>query len=367
MEAAMASSLHAGAAAKPTIAMTRNRKRRIPMPITRRMLMAGLAFGACFPLASRSIAQMDTSPFKVVAFAGASNWPFWVGQEEGFFGREGLSVVLELTPNSVELARNLHNGRYDLALTSVDNIVAYDEGQGEADLGGPADFVAIFGVDSGLLSVMAVPEVKSFADLKGKTLSVDAMTTGFAFVLRELLARNGVSEGDVQIVRVGGGAQRLEALLKKEQAATLLNTPLDLVAEAKGFNRLARARDQLGAYQGIVAAMRRDRAKEQKARVEAFIRGFHASVAWLADAANRDKAVTLLTGKMRGMERASAERAYEKLLDPAEGIYRDLRIDREGLATVLRLRSTYAPARKLLTDPDRYIDPSYLAAALNRT
>jgi hypothetical protein len=63
--------------------------------------------------------------------------------------------------------------------------------------------------------------------------------------------------------------------------------------------------------------------------------------------------VTLLTGKMKGMERPCAERAYQALLYPAAGIYRDLRIDRDGLATVLRLRSTYAPAREHLTDPDR--------------
>jgi hypothetical protein len=104
-------------------------------------------------------------------------------------------------------------------------------------------------------------------------------------------------------VRVGGGAQRLEALLKKEQAGTLLNTPLDLVAEAKGFNRLARARDELGAYQGIVAAMRRDTAQRMKPQAQAFIRGFHASVGWLADGANRDEAVGILTARMRGMER----------------------------------------------------------------
>ena len=335
--------------------------------LTRRTITGALLLGAGLTAWSRhATAQTEAGPLKVVAFAGASNWPFWVGQEKGFFSREGVEVTLDLTPNSVELAKSLHSGRYDLALTSVDNVVAYDEGQGEADLGGPADFVAIFGVDNGLLSVMAAPEVKSFADLKGKTLSVDAMTTGFAFVLRELLAKNGIAEGDVQIVRVGGGAQRLEALLKKEQAATLLNTPLDLVAEARGFNRLARARDQLGAYQGIVATMRRDAAARQRPRVEAFIRGFHGSVAWLADPANKEEALTILTGKMRGMERNPAERAYASLLDPANGMYRDLRIDREGLATVLRLRSTYAPARKSLTDPERYVDLSYLTAALKR-
>jgi ABC-type nitrate/sulfonate/bicarbonate transport system substrate-binding protein len=335
--------------------------------LTRRDIVGGLAFSAGLATWSgRGLGQAEAEPFKVVAFAGASNWPFWVGQEKGFFRREGVEVVLELTPNSVELAKNLHAGRYDLALTSVDNVVAYDEGQGEADLGGPADFVAIFGVDNGLLSVMAVPEVKSFAELKGKTLSVDAMTTGFAFVLREVLARNGVAESDVQIVRVGGGAQRLEALLKKEQAATLLNTPLDLVAEARGFNRLARARDQLDAYQGIVGTMRRDTANRQRLRVEAFIRGFHTSVAWLADPANKDEAVTILVGRMRGMERPAAERAYQRLLDPVEGMYRDLRMDREGIATVLRLRSAYAQPRRLLSDPDRYVDLSYLEAALKR-
>src|SRR5687767_2857041 len=162
--------------------------------LTRRNLLAGLALGGALASMTPSHAQTDPAPLKVVAFAGASNWPFWVGQEKGFFKREDIAVSLEITPNSVELAKNLHQGRYDLALTSVDNVVAYDEGQGEADLGGPADFVAIFGVDSGLLSIMAAPDVKSFADLKGKTLSVDAMTTGFAFVLRDLLQRNGVSE-----------------------------------------------------------------------------------------------------------------------------------------------------------------------------
>jgi len=39
------------------------------------------------------------------------------------------------------------------------------------------------GSDSGFLSLVVAPDVKKFADLKGKTLSVDARTTGYAFVL----------------------------------------------------------------------------------------------------------------------------------------------------------------------------------------
>ena len=303
---------------------------------------------------------------KVVAFAGASNWPYWVAQEKGFFKQEGIETTLDITPNSVEMARNLNGGRYDLALSSIDNIVAYNEGQGEADLGGPTNFVALFGVENGLLSVMAIPEVNSFADLKGKTLSVDAMTTGFAFVLREILARNNVSDSDVKIVRVGGGAQRLEALLKKEQDATILNAPLDLVAEARGFKRLARAREVLGSYQGITGAARRDHAEHKRKDFEGFIRAFHHAVAWLGEPANKEEAIALLMARMKGMERPGAERAYQVLLDPKEGIYRDLKVDREGVQTVLSLRSKYAQPRKELSDPGRYIDESYLANALKK-
>lgn len=327
----------------------------------RRLMAAGVT--AAGVLASVA-ATAET--IKVVAFAGASNWPYWVAQEKGLFKKEGIDTTLDITPNSVEMARNLNAGRFDLALSSIDNIVAYNEGQGEADLGGPTNFVALFGVENGLLSLMAVPEVNSYADLKGKTLSVDAMTTGFAFVLRELLARNNISDSDVKIVRVGGGAQRLEALLKKEQDATILNSPLDLVAEARGFKRLAKAKEVLGSYQGIVGAARRDNAEQKRKDVEAFIRAFHHAVAWLGDPANKEEAVTLLMGRMRGMERPGAERAYQVLLDPKEGIYRDLKIDAAGVRTVLSLRSKYAQPRKELSDPGRYVDESYLASALKK-
>jgi ABC-type nitrate/sulfonate/bicarbonate transport system substrate-binding protein len=307
----------------------------------------------------------SAEPFRVVAFAGSSNWPFWVAQERGFFAREGLEVALDITPNSVEMARNLQGARYDLALTSIDNVVAYDEGQGEADLGGPVRFVALFGVDDGLLSVVAAPGITTFAGLKGKTLSVDALTTGFAFVLRDILARNGLAEGDVTLTRVGGGAQRLDALLAGRNDGTLLNTPLDLVANARGFATLARARDALGAYQGIVGATTREAVERDRGRLIAFVRAFHAGVTWLRDPANREAATALLAARMR-MEPGVAAQAYEALAAGEPGIFRDLRISEAGLRTVLALRSRYAPNAKPLTDPARYVDESVRAEALGR-
>ena len=296
---------------------------------------------------------------RIVAFAGAANWPLWAGLKEGLFAAEGIALDHALTPNSRAMARDLYTGKADLALTAIDNVVAYNEGQGEAELAGTADFVAVMGVDDGMLSLMAAPEIGNIADLKGRTVSVDAMSTGFAFVLRELVA--GI---DVRYARVGGGKERLAALLAGEQSATLLNAPLDLIAEGTGFKRLARASDALGAYQGIVAAVRRAWAAEHRDLVVAFIRAFHAALDWLAAPENRHAAILLLRAHMSALTPALAERAHAALLDPASGIARDLAVNVEGVATVLRLRGAHGAAAEALGDPARYIDDSFRLNAL---
>lgn len=325
------------------------------MPTRRAALAAGLALPM---IASPAAAQ--GSPLRVIAFAGASNWPIWAAQAHGIFARHGIAIALAFTPNSRALFRDMHEGRQDLALTAIDNVLAYNSGQGEEPLAGEVDFAALFGVDNGLLSVMAQPDVPNLQALAGRSVSVDAMTTGFAFVLREILERAGVVDR-VTFEAVGGGAQRLAALLEGRQAATLLNTPLDLAAEARGMRRLARAADVIGAYQGVVGVVRRNRLEELRPRLVAFARAFREAVAWCADPANREAALDVFVANQANTPRPVAERAHAALFDPANGIYRDLRIDMEGLATVIALR------RKFGRDPgpaERHMDPSVRAAAL---
>lgn len=318
------------------------------------------------PSPAATPATAATRPLRVVAFAGASNWPIWVGQTKGFFAREGLEVGLEITPNSRAMASDVYGGKFDVALTSIDNVVAYVEGQGEAQLPGAADFVAFMGVDDGMLSLMAVPGTSSVAELKGKELSVDALTTGFAFVLREALAKSGLAPDDVRLVAVGGGAQRLAALREAKQTATLLNAPLDLIAENAGAVRLAEMRPLIGPYQGISGMARRAWLAEPQNReaAKAFVRGFHASVAWLVDPANAEEAMALLRERTPGTSPDLARKIHARLTDPQRGIRRDASVDLEGVRTVLRLRSTYATQPRQLDDPSRYVDATIREEAL---
>ena len=151
----------------------------------------------------------------VVVFPGGFNWPIWVAQEQGLFAQNGIEVALTPTPNSVFQLTGLIEGKFDIAMTAIDNLVAYREGQGEVPVDGP-DLFAFMGGDTGFLRLVTVPEVRSIADLRGKVLSVDARTTGYAFVLREILARAGLEEPAYTIEKAGGVLQRFEALLEKK-------------------------------------------------------------------------------------------------------------------------------------------------------
>lgn len=300
----------------------------------------------------------------VNVFPGGFNWASFVARDKGFFEHNGIRVTMQFTPNSVAQMTGLAEGKFDIAITAVDNIVAYVEGQGEAPIGPQPEFFAFMGSDSGFLNLVVAPDIKSFSDLKGKTLSVDARTTGYAFVLFEMLAKNGLKEGDYSIERVGGTAQRWNALRDKKQSGTLLSTPFNLVAQQEHFIELAKATRVIGPYQGNVAATRRSWARQNKGLVIAFIRGYVQAIDWLYDQTNREEAVRILEKNVPEMPAGLAQQSYGELLNPQDGFSPKGRVSPEGLRAVLALRSHYAEPQKKPTDPLKYYDPRYYDLAI---
>jgi len=322
-----------------------------------------LLFAAAAP--AQSPPAPPPAPLRVITFDGGWNLPVWAAQRQGFFEANGVAVQLTYTPNSGFLVMGLLDGRFDVGLALVDNLVAYQEGQGEAKIPENPDLFAFMGGDGGFLSVVASPAARSFGDLKGKTLSVDAMTTGAAFVLRELVARNGLADVDVKFERAGGTASRYRDLLAGKHEATLLRTPFELLAVNRGFRQLATA-EALGPYQGTAGIARRSWARDHEAALVGFLRGYKAGVDWICERANRDVVEALLVANIRDMTPALAKQSYDLLLADKGGLTRDLAVDPAGLRTVLELRSKYGTPQKTLTDPMKYIDLSYHEKALGK-
>ena len=307
----------------------------------------------------------DLAPLRVNVFPGGFNWGLYVGIDEGFFVSEGLRVIVEDTPNSVTQMTDFAAGKFEIAMTAVDNVVAYVEGQGEAPIGPQPEFVAVMGSDSGFLSLVTGPTLADVGALRGRRLSVDAMTTGYAFVLYEILRRAGLQTGDYEVVRAGGMIQRWNNLREGQSDGTLLSAPYNLVAKAHGLNEAVKAVKTLGAYQGNVAAVRRSWAAANQATLVGFIRAYRRAIVWLYDPVNRSAATDVLRRNLPHMSGELAVDSYSELLHPDFGFYKTCDINDAGLDRVLELRTRYAIPRRVLIDPTKYVDRQFYLAALS--
>ena len=308
-------------------------------------------------------AAKPLSPITLNVFPGGFNWPSFAALDKGLFAANGLEVTLQATTNSVAQMTGLANGAFDIAMTAIDNVVAYVEGQGEVPVTGQPDLIAFMGGDNGFLSLVTAPEVKSYGDLKGRTLSVDAMTTGYAFVLLDLLDRAGLKRDDYKVEKAGGVLARWEALRTHKQDGTMLITPFDILAKSAGFNVLQYAIDVYGHYQGLVGAARRAYARDNGPKIEGYIRGFATAVDWLAQPENKADAIAILRKNLPQMSPELAEETYAVLAGP-KGFSAKAAIDLEGIKTVLTLRSRYGQPKIELHDPMKYYDGSYYEAAM---
>ena len=315
-------------------------------------------------LALASFAATAAKPLEVIVFPGGFNWPLWVAQEKGLFDRHAVAIRITPTPNSVFQMQGLAEGKFDIAFSTFDNVVAYVEGQGEAPLAKAPDFFAFMGGQYGAVRLVAQPEIKSIADLRGKSLAVDAATTGYAFVMRKLLQLGGVGEADYSLEKLGGTAARAEALMQGKTAATILTTPLEIVPESKGFRRLANAVDVIGPYQAVLGLARREWARENETLLVGFIRAYVDALDWLGDPAHRSEAVAIYRRNLPQASEESANKAWDALLGGNEGLQKKGKLDLAGARTVLKLRSEFGRPQKDLKDPSKYIDESFYDKAL---
>jgi ABC-type nitrate/sulfonate/bicarbonate transport system substrate-binding protein len=305
---------------------------------------------------------MRTLTIKV--FPGAMNLALWAAADRGFLEKRGLAVDIRYTAGSVEQLTEMIAGEHDLLLTSIDNTIAYKEGQGEVPVsGGDTDLVAVMGCDDAYLRFVVQPDIKSFDDLRGRQLSVDAMTTGFAFVLRRMLAANGIAEDEVEWVAAGGVMQRWQAMMAGTHGGTLLVTPFEFMSEGKGLHVLSKTSDVLDHYQGIVAAARRSWAAANGDDLAGFIAAYIEATNWLYAPANRSAAADILQAHLPQIPRAVAERSATAYLAEEGGIVRDGGFDMAGIDAILELRAEYGPAPADLHGAATYIDTQWLERA----
>jgi ABC-type nitrate/sulfonate/bicarbonate transport system substrate-binding protein len=311
------------------------------------------AFAAVFAITAMPQGlRAEDSKLTVIVFPGVQNLPMFAAQAKGFYAKRGLDVDIKFTPNSDELRNGLAEGRYQIAHSAIDNAFALKD---KAN----ADIVVVLGGDNSFNHLVVQPDINSLADIKGKTVVVDAINTAYAFQLYEMLRQKGLNKGDYEVKSVGGTGFRLEAMTKdKAMVAAMLNPPFSVRAEKAGLKDMGTAAAALGAYQGTSAFVLRSWGAANADTLVKYLQAYVEGRRWSLDPINRTEAVALLAERLK-LPPDIAGLAYDSTKDDFSP---DGAIDIEGVKNVLKLRAQYEGGTP--SAPDKYLDLSYYKKAL---
>jgi ABC-type nitrate/sulfonate/bicarbonate transport system substrate-binding protein len=318
------------------------------------LLACGLwSLAALAPAAEPILIHVNTFP-------NARALPFYAAVERGFFARHGLNVDLQFTKGSASQRAALASGTADIVHSAVDNALAMIDDAKD-------DVVIVGGGDSGTNEFYVQDDIKSFSDIRGHAIVVDAVNTAYALQAKKILLEHGLTAGkDYTLNPVGNGSFRLRALFTdKNNAGAILNLPFSLEAAQKGMHSLGRTTDLLGPYQAGGDFVRRAWARDNADTLVNYLAAFVEALRWSLDPSNRAAAVAILTDKVK-MPKDIAEKSLALMAEPGFGFARDAKFDMAGFKNVLALRAEVEGGTKSNepADPQRYIDLSYYDRAM---
>jgi ABC-type nitrate/sulfonate/bicarbonate transport system substrate-binding protein len=311
------------------------------------LLGAPLALVPLLAVAAPEVQQKGFRTVRVSTFTTDAAWG--AGRAHGFFAAEGLDVEIEVTPSSTAQAQGLIAGTLDVATTAFDNVTAWSGREG-------VEVVAVAQSDATVqLPVFARPEIRDWADLRGRRLAVDAVDTAFALVLRRILLAHGLDfdRGDYELVAVGGTGPRLQAVLQGDTVAAIISPPTDAQAAAAGLTRLGDHRTVLPDYPGTVIAVTRSWAERNRGDLVRLLRGWRAGARWVHE---HPEAALDLVMAAQGIDREAAAGRVQQLS-------RDGALNLAGLQSVVELRTQFGFTLPLGTDASRYYTLEYYEAA----
>ena len=288
---------------------------------------------ACAVMLGAMSAATAQTQLKVMVFPGLSNFSIYAAQHKNLFAKHGLAIELLYTPNSDVLRNGLAKGDHQIAHAAVDNAVAMVELA-------KADVAIVTGGDNGFNHIFVQPEITAYAELRGKTVVVDAPNTAFALLLYRVLKNNGLNKGDYVVKPVGGTTARLEAMTKDKAnaAAGVLNPPFTFRASEAGLKDMGAAAKAIGAYQAGGAFVMREWAKANSDALVRYISAYVEGSRWALDPANKAEAIALLADRLKLTPQVAAL-TYAVATDPPDSIAKDAKFDMEGFKNVLKLRA----------------------------
>ena len=199
-----------------------------------------------------------------------------IALELGYFDDEDLEVDITKTRSSVEQRQALQSGSVDVGLTAIDNLIPWNADGDDLRVFCQVERITV-------ADFIVGPEIEGFSDLRGKVVAVDAPTTGFAIVVRQILARHGLEEGAYSLLAAGGPPARFDALVSGEAQAGLIGPPLNGPAVERGLRKLTTPEAEFPTLPGLVAVASAKRISDLRPVLGRYVRALERAANWVGD------------------------------------------------------------------------------------
>lgn len=155
----------------------------------------------------------------------------WVAQEEGLFKKHGLDIELIHIASTSRAIQSMLSG--EIHYTTADALNSIQA------VGAGADVVMICeGINRFVFSIMARPELKRLADLKGKKIGITRIGSSTHTAVLFAVNKAGLAASDVSLLQLGEVPNILTTLLAGQIDAGALSPPTNSRAKKAGLFEL---------------------------------------------------------------------------------------------------------------------------------
>jgi len=234
---------------------------------------------------------------------GALQWPEYVAQEKGWFKEKGIEHELIATRGGSGGAQELASGDLHLSYSGFPDFMrAINKGAPEKII------INCIGVPP--YGLYSKKEIKSVADLKGKTVSVGGTKDVTLIYVEAMTKPGGVTAKDMNFIYAKATPARFAALVSGGADATILFPPFTYRAEQQGFTNLGYINKVLPDFPFTVMAANNAWAEKNKDALMGYVASYGRATRWLYDPANRAEAVSILV-KYSNAKPEDAEPTYD--------------------------------------------------------
>lgn len=273
--------------------------------------------------------SVAAAPLRIAysAISGAMS-SLWVAQEGGYFKREGLDTELLYIGGGTLLIQAMLSGDIPFAYGPSVPVI-------NATLRG-SDLILIGNTGNSLVfSIMARPELKQPAQLRGKKIGVTRLGGSTDWALDAALKQWGMERSQITVIQTGGMPEGLAALTSGALDAVVLSPPSNFRAAKAGMHEL----EDVGQLKIVFP-------NTPLSSTRSFLR------------ANRDTGLRFLRGFSQGLQRLRSDKEFSmKVLSKYTKV-----TDGETLA---QLHQTYGV--KYSGDRIPYVRPDSIEEILRRT